>query len=89
MNDDVLKRLHFRELALRYLDSFNPPLKKSIVIADCICSYDGNLNPVAPMRHIAHTFVHGAAKIIENNQLLPADHAFHHWLTEWSKNFWE
>lgn len=89
MDDEILKRLHFRELALRYLDSFNPPLKRAIVIADCICSFDENLNPVVPMRHIAHTFVHGAARLIEQNQPLPDDHAFHRWLTRWAKEFWE
>lgn len=89
MSDNVLRRLHFRELSLRYLDSFNPQLKRSIVIADCICSYDGNLNPEAPMRHVAHTFVHAAVKLIEHNGDIADDHVFKRWLDEWIKKFWE
>ncbi len=41
--DDLLLQLQFRELALRFLDSFNPKLEKAIVIADAILSFDNTI----------------------------------------------
>lgn len=84
---DILQRLHFREIALRYLDSFNPAPAKSIVIADCICSYDGQLLSISPMRYQAHSFVHSAYRLIEQGQELPVSQPYAGWLTNWMKEF--
>jgi hypothetical protein len=87
MSDDILKRLHFREIALRFLDGFNPAPSKSIVIADCICSYDGPLFYTVPIRYQAHDFVHAAYRLIELKQELPVSTQYGIWLTDWVKEF--
>jgi hypothetical protein len=87
MSDDILKRLHFREIALRYLDDMNPAPSKAIVIADCICSYDGPLLSVDPMRYQAHDFVQAAYRILQMNLDCPAGNPYGVWLADWVKTF--
>jgi hypothetical protein len=91
MSEDILKRLHFREIALRYLDDFNPAPIKAIVIADCICSYDGPILAIDPVRYQAHDFVQAAYRRIEKRQDVPAGNSLStpwaEWLVEWVKKY--
>ena len=83
----VLLRLHFRELALRFLDGMNPQPDKAIVIADAICSYDGEIDTGRPIRYEAHDFFHEALKVIEQKQTMLNGRNFNSWLHVWNKGF--
>jgi hypothetical protein len=82
----ILERLHFRELALRFLDGINPQPYRAIVIADAICSYDGDLDEGLPMRHQCHNFVHAAMRIIDRNEPASGE-AFSYWIDNWNEKF--
>ena len=82
----VLLRLHFREMALRFLDGMNPQPHKAIVIADAICSYYGHLDLSRPMRYEAHDFFHEALYVIDQAQQ-PRERRFNQWLHEWNVEF--
>ena len=84
MNED--QKIHFRELALRFLDSYNPQPEKSIVIADAILSYDGYVDETIPMRHTAHSFVSKAMRVIEKGGS-EGDSVVGKWIHEWNEKF--
>ena len=86
MNEPILERLHFRELALRFLDSYNPQPDRAVVIADAICAFDGMLTDAIPMRHHAHRFVAEAYRIIEQERE-GSDAPFSAWLIWWNRQF--
>lgn len=86
-HERLLLLLQFRELGLRFLDSFNPKLNKSIVVADAILSYDGDINTNRPIRHQAHEFVQECVGIIEKKSVSPQNQFFHDWITDWNKIF--
>lgn len=86
MEKEILDRLHFRELALRFLDGINPQPHKAIVIADAICSYDGDLDEGRPMRYEAHDFVQAALQIIDRDEGA-SGRLFGYWLTFWNEKF--
>ena len=83
----VLLRMHFRELALRFLDSYNPQPVRAIVIADCICSYDGELDDKVPMRHQAHDFVTQAMRAIDRGEPCQYAGRFVDWINNWNSRF--
>lgn len=85
MESEILQRLHFRELALRFLDSYNPQCDKAIVIADAILSWNGPLDTSEPMRYQASDFVRQAVRIIENT-MEPAG-KYSAWLIQWNKKY--
>ena len=87
VSNEILLRLHFRELALRYLDQTNPQPNRAIVIADAICSYDGPFEENRPMRYEAHDFFHEALKLIEFKQPLSSGRRFNQWLHTWNLTF--
>ena len=80
------QKIRFRELALRFLDSFNPQPEKAIVIADAILSYDSYIDEKLPMRHSAHAFVLEATKLIEKGSP-PREGIVGKWLNEWNERF--
>lgn len=67
--DEILQRLGWRELALRFLDSFNPKLRTEVIIANAIVDYDGDIPEDIPLRHHAHEFVRICVNIIEHSSL--------------------
>jgi hypothetical protein len=83
----ILLRLHFQEMALRFLDGTNPQPSRAIVIADAICSYDGEIDTTRPVRYEAHEFFHEALAVIQNSQLTPSKKRFNDWLHRWNKEF--
>lgn len=87
MSSELLLRLQFRELGLRFLDSYNPKLDKSIVVADAILSYDGPIETNRPVRHLAHEFVQECVEIIEGKSICLNNKDFHEWITVWNREF--
>lgn len=87
MSNDILRRMHFREIALRYLDGFNPQPRTAIVIADAICSYDGSLSDVEPMRYQSHEFVTESVRVIDSGQSIREGRPFCNWLKKWVQEF--
>jgi hypothetical protein len=86
-DEQLLLRLQFRELGLRFLDSYNPKLDKSIVVADAILSYDGPIETHRPVRHLAHEFVQECVGIIEGKSIRSHNENLHHWITVWNREF--
>lgn len=63
----------------------NPGLDKEIVVLDAIMAYTGPV-PDNSCRHLAHSFVRGAERIIENR--LPArDYDVDRWIENWNREF--
>lgn len=79
--DMILQRLAWRELALRFLNSFNPQPDKAIVIANAIVEYDGEIG--FPMRYHAHGFVQSAYQIIEHEKTWKPTLEMDEWLMAW------
>lgn len=86
MTNEILKRLHFQEMALRFLDGMNPQPDRALVIADAICSYDGPLDTRQPMRYLAHDFLWQAIPVIERRQGAN-NGAFAEWLRKWNETY--
>lgn len=84
MSSELLLRLQFRELGLRFLDSYNPQLDTSIVVADAILSYWGKIDTSRPIRHLAHEFVQECVGIIEGKSVSSRNAYFHKWITTWN-----
>lgn len=86
LQDEILRRLAFRQLATCFLDSYNPKLHKSGVILNCILDYDGPFIANVPLRYQAHDFVQEAYEQIERNQL-PHEESLDifRWIAEWWK----
>ena len=83
MSDQILRVLAWRELALRFLDGYK--LEKSIVVADCIVSYDGYLPEFEPLRYHAHRFVEEAVALIEHDVHKEPESDATVWITRWNK----
>jgi hypothetical protein len=82
-----LKRiLAWRELALRFIDSYNPQPDKAIVIAHCILEWDGELGD--NMRRHAHHFVERAVMFIDGPEQVetPKMDDLDKWLIRWRKD---
>jgi len=83
----VLQRLGFRELAFRFVDSFNPPLgPRAIVVADAIVSFDGPLDCGVPLRYQADEFVWEAVRVIVRGER-DGGGVFGDWVVEWNSKF--
>lgn len=72
----------FRELALRFLDSFNPQPKKAIVIANAIVDYDESVG-IGSLRYFSHDFVRMAYDRIENDREQERCIPIGDWLNRW------
>lgn len=81
MSED-LRRLGWRELALRFLDSFNPKLNREIIVVNAVVDYDGPL-PETHLRYHAHSFVRAAAAMIEQEITPSPGEECGDWLKEW------
>ena len=70
---DFNDKLHFRELAKYFVQSYNPKLYYEIVILDAIWHYDYKRIDGIPTRHHAHDFVKYASDIMGScvNKLRP------------------
>ena len=84
MTDD--QKIRFRELSLRFLDSYNPQPDRAIVIADAILSFDGEIDEQLPMRHISHRFVYAATRLIEKECVLGSS-PMERWISDWNEEF--
>ena len=81
----ILRRLAWREIALRFLDSYNPMPDKAIVIANAIVEYDGNI-PDTHMRYHAYEFVSKATARIEHRESTEGRNTIMQWLDKWCKD---
>ena len=84
MTDD--QKIRFRELSLRFLDSYKPQSDRAIVIADAILSFDGEIDEKQPMRHISHEFVSAALRLIERECVL-GNSPMECWISDWNEEF--
>lgn len=79
----TLHRQAWQQLAINFLESFNPKLKREIIIREAILAYDGYLSDVR-IRHHAHDFIQKAVRLIELKQPLGETHT-ELWLIEWNR----
>lgn len=84
-NGELYRRLAWRELALRFLDSCNPEPDRAIVIANCIVDYDGPMDLEKPLRHSAHEFFRMAERLIEHGNVPTEASAMASWIMRWNK----
>lgn len=83
--DSYLKRLAWRELALRFLDGYNPEPLRHIIICECILSYYGELSDEYPLRYHAHHFVKIAHEVIElKTDPKPEEGNIAKWIRAWN-----
>jgi hypothetical protein len=88
LEEQLLKQLAWRELALRFLDSMNPKPDKAIVIADAICAYRNIDYLGGSTRHHAHFFVREAIRQIEQEMspTVPSTTTYE-WIYNWNKAY--
>ncbi len=74
MNQEIMDfndKLHFRDLAKYYVQSFNPRLQHEVIVLDAIWCYDYKRIEGMPTRYDAHDFVKYIASIINESKLNP------------------
>ncbi len=75
MNQEIMDfndKLHFRDLAKYYVQSFNPRLRHEVIILDAIWCYDYKRIKDMPTRYDAHDFVKYINIIVEDIKLNPS-----------------
>lgn len=87
-NKHLLRVLAWQELAIWFLNEYNPRPERAVVIAHAILEWDGETSHLN-MRHHAHCFVERAYRIIELGQVLETTEDHHPamlaWITDWTK----
>lgn len=68
---DFNDKLHFRELAKYFVQSYNPRLQREVIILDAIWCYDYKRIEGIPIRYDAHDFVKHIASIMNDTKLNP------------------
>ena len=79
---ELYRWLGWRELALRFLDSYNPKPERAIVIVNVIVEFDGHIPDDVPLRHHAHEFVRTADTIISQRGT-PKINPVSEWIRRW------
>lgn len=89
MAAEIVLRTGWRELALRFLDGFNPQPERAIVIADAIVDFaaTGDVDESVPLRHHAHDFVRTAHRLIEQQQDPVASSQIDQWVAKWNDKY--
>lgn len=79
----LVRILAWRELALRYLESYNPRIEHEMVIVNMIVDYDAYIPYNQPLRYNANNFVETAVRMIEYGKPADRENPATLWIQSW------